>query len=103
VKFLTVHYPPPDQDGPKALVGYARLAALRDRTPIGTWIRETLRGETEVIDHSMIHLRERLDRDVAGLRVPLIINVLVTEGECRLFGGFSNVGRDGIRRTFGYS
>lgn len=70
VKFLTVHYPP--EGGPRALFGYTGLAILEDGTPVGTWIRETLRGRTEVIDRSMAHLRARLDRDVANLGYPLI-------------------------------
>jgi hypothetical protein len=49
VKFLTAHYPP-DKTGPKALMGYAGLAVLPDGTKTGDWIRETLRGESEVID-----------------------------------------------------
>lgn len=107
VKFLTVHYPP-HQGGPKALLGYTGLATLPDRTPMGTWIRETLRGETEVIDRSMVHLKERLDRDVAPVRVPLIVNVLVTEpNNRRLVGGFSNLGKNAqglveIRGSFEY-
>jgi hypothetical protein len=90
IKFLTIHYPP-DKGGPKALLAYTGLAAVPDGTPTGTWIRETLRGETEVIDQSMRHLVDRLNRDLAKLKVPLIINVLVIERERRLFGGFSNL------------
>jgi hypothetical protein len=102
-KFLTVHYPPVPH-APKALFGYTGLAILPDGTPMGTWIRETLRGEfDEVIDRSMHHLQERLNRDVAGERVPLIINVLVTEGERRLVGGFTNVSDDGtVKDSFAY-
>lgn len=51
-KFLTVHYPP-DKEGPKALLAYTGLAELPDGTPMGTWLRETLRGETEVFDQSI--------------------------------------------------
>ena len=76
VKFLTAHYPP-DKLGPKALIAYTGVALLTDGTPTGTWIRETLRGETEVFDESMAHLRERLNRDIAGMNKPLIINALV--------------------------
>jgi hypothetical protein len=70
-KNLTIHYPPLDQGGPKVLLGFTGLAILRDGTPTLTWIRETLRGETEVIDQSMAHLRTRLNRDIAPYRVPL--------------------------------
>jgi hypothetical protein len=94
VKFLTVVYPP-DKTGPRALIGFSGLARLRDGTPVGTWIRETLRGESEVIDVSMAHLGARLDRDVAPLRVGLIINVLVLEPGRRLYGAFTNMRRDG--------
>jgi hypothetical protein len=60
-----------------------------------------------VIDQSMQHLRERLDRDIGPTAVrhgvPLIINVLVSEGERRLFGGLRNLKKDGsIQRSFGY-
>ena len=92
VKFLTVHYPP-DKGGPKALFAYTGVAILRDGTPTGAWIRETLRGEAEPFDQSMSHLRERLNRDIAGLRRPLIINILVIQGERRYIGAFSNVHR----------
>jgi hypothetical protein len=92
IKFLTVHYPPLDT-GPKALFGFAGLAILRDGTPTGTWLRETLRGENEVIDDSMAYLRERLDRDVGPLRQPLIVSVFVLEPGRRLFGCFTNLKR----------
>jgi hypothetical protein len=96
IKNLTIHYPPLD-GGPKALVGFTGIAILPDGTPIMTWVRETLRGESEVIDQSMAHLRSRLDRDVgpyiARLHEPLMINFLVLEKGRRLFGGFTNVQR----------
>jgi hypothetical protein len=103
IKFLTVHYP----GEPKALLAYTGLAILPDGTPTGTWIRETLRGESEVIDQSMAHLQSRLDRDIAHLGMPLMVNVLVLEGERRLFGGFSNVKKDAskglvLNKSFGY-
>lgn len=107
VKFLAVHYPP-DEGGPKALLGYSGLAVLPDHTPKGTWLRETLRGETEVFDQSMAHLRSRLDRDVAPCRVPVIVNALVVHGDHRYFGGFSNLILDETRQSsrvlgsFGY-
>jgi hypothetical protein len=107
IKFLTVHYPP-DKTGPRALFGYTGLAALKDGTPMGRWIRETLRGQTEVVDVSMAHLRERLNRDVASMRYPLIVNVLVIEPERRLMGGLSNLFTDSqgtarVQDSFGYS
>src|SRR5437588_3379594 len=79
VKFLDAQYPP-DSGGPRVLFGYTGLAILRDGTPTGVWIRETLRGETDVFDQSMGHLRSRLDRDIAPERHPLIINILVIFG-----------------------
>jgi hypothetical protein len=93
VKFLTAHYPP-HKTGPKVLFGYTGLAKLGDGTPVGTWIRETLRGESEVIDTSMAHLKSRLNRDIAPMRIPLIINLLVLEPERKLWGGFTNVKKD---------
>jgi hypothetical protein len=99
IKFLTIHYPP-DKTGPKALFGYSGLAILPDGTPTGTWIRETLRGESDVFDVSMAHLRQRLDRDIGPLRIPLQITVLVAQGDRRYFGGLSNVLAPG--EPFGY-
>jgi hypothetical protein len=102
VKFLTVQYPP-DEGGPTAVFGYTGLAMLPDGTHVGDWLRETLRGRTELIDASMQHLLERLDRDLARYRVSLIVNILVLAGERRYSGGFSNVNADGtIRPSFGY-
>lgn len=102
VKFLTVHYPP--EGGPKALLAYTGIAYLPDGTPVGTWIRETLRGESEVFDVSMAHLRNRLDRDVAPLRAPLMVNALVVHGERRFFGGMSNIRLPTweVQDSFGY-
>jgi hypothetical protein len=106
LKHLTIHYPPLE-GGPKVLLGFTGLAKLRDGTPTLQWIRETLRGEAEVIDQSMRHLLARLDRDIARLRVPLIINLLVLEKQRRLLGGFSNVrwtldGKLGVTSRFTY-
>ncbi|HKD32462.1 MAG TPA: hypothetical protein VKB73_03225 [Gaiellaceae bacterium] len=42
----------------------------------------------------MEHLRSRLDRDIGPEGHSLIINLLVTEGERRLAGGFTNLARD---------
>ena len=90
-KSLTIHYPPLNDNGPKVLLGFSGLAVLKDGTPTMTWIRETLRGETQVIDASMAHLRKRLNRDIASLGVPLIVNLLVLEKDRRLVGAFTNM------------
>lgn len=54
----------------------------------------------------MAHLRERLDRDLAPLRGPLIVNVVAIHGGRRYFGGLSNLEttNGGIvrRKKFGY-
>jgi hypothetical protein len=91
VKHLMVH-DPPDPGGPKALFAYTGIAQVpdRDRTSVGDWLRETLRGVTEPFDVSMQHLRQRLDRDFARLRQPLVINLLVIEGQQRYLGELSN-------------
>ena len=91
VKHLTVHYPP-SPDGPRVLLAYTGIAHLpdRSRTPVGDWLRETLRGESEVIDVSMQHLKARLDRDFARRRKPLIINGLAIEGPRRILIEFAN-------------
>ena len=89
VKFLTVSYPP--EGGPKALLAYTGVAYLPDGTPVGDWMRETIRGESEVFDVSMARLRHRLDRDIAPMRVPLMINALVVHGDRRYLGGISNL------------
>jgi hypothetical protein len=102
VKFLTVQYPP-DVGGPTAVFAYTGLAMLPDGTHVGDWLRETLRGETQLFDASMQHLLERLNRDLARYRAPLIVNILVLAGERRYSGGFSNVNADfSIRPSFGY-
>lgn len=99
VKHITISYPPLP-DGPRALLGYSGLAVLPDGTPTLTWIRQTLRGESEYIDQSMSHLRERLNRDITKLGIPLVINVLVIEkNNRRLLGGFSNVHRAAKGKT----
>jgi hypothetical protein len=89
-KFLTIHYPP-HEGGPKAVIAYSGIAFAPDGTPMGTWLRETLRGETEVFDKSMAHLRGRLDRDIAGSGWPLIVNALALQGDKRYFGGLTNM------------
>jgi hypothetical protein len=90
IKFLTIHYPP-DQTGPKAIMAYTGLAFAPDGTPMGTWLRETLRGETEVFDRSMAHLRERLDRDIAPTGWPIIVDALALHGNQRFIGGLTNL------------
>lgn len=94
VKFLTIHYPP-EKEGVKALFTYTGLAQLPDGTPVGDWLRQTLRGQTEVPDVSMHHLHQRLNRDLAGYRVALIVNVLAVQGDRRFAGCFTNVKSDG--------
>jgi DNA-binding XRE family transcriptional regulator len=94
IKFLTVQYPF-EHIGPKALFGYSGLAILRDGTPMGTWIRETLRGPADVFDESMALLRERLNRDVAPLKAPLQISLLVALGASRYIASHSNVRNPG--------
>src|ERR1700748_3500493 len=64
IKSLMIHYSPTDNGGPRVLLAFTGLAELPDGTPTLTWIRETLRGEDEVIDQSMNHLRKRLNRDI---------------------------------------
>jgi hypothetical protein len=97
-KFLTIHYPP-HEGGPKAVIAYSGVAFAPDGTPMGTWMRETLRGETEVFDQSMAHLKDRLDRDIAGKGWPLIVNALALQGDKRYFGGLTNVAfTDELRR-----
>lgn len=99
-KMIDVQYPP--FDGPRALMAFSGLAEVSG-VPTGTWMRETLRGESEVIDASMAHLQRRLDRDVGPRRRPLIINALVVHGQRRHLGALSNVKLSGdVKRTFGY-
>jgi len=88
-KCLRVDYPPLNE-GFKALLAFTGVAQLGS-TPTLTWIRETLRGEVEFPDQSMQHLRERLNRDFARLRQPLIINILGVQGDRRFFGGLTNL------------
>ena len=106
VKFLTAHYPPP-QIGLTALFAYTGIAQLRDGTPVGDWLRETLRGHAETFPESMQHLRERLNRDLARylahFKEPLYINTLVTAQNRRFFGGLSNVTTSGVADQFGYT
>lgn len=104
-KCLTVTYPP-HPGGTRALFAFTGLAVLPDGTPMLKWLRETLRGESELPDRSLMHLRERLNRDLAPLRQPLIVNVLAlhrADGR-RFVGGFSNLSRSEAKplNEFGY-
>jgi len=93
VKMLTIHFPPPGT-GARALLAYTGLAILPDGTPTGTWIKETLRGESEVPNQALAHLKDRLDRDVAQHQIGLIIDIVMIEGDRRLVGGLSNLAVD---------
>lgn len=88
VKFLAVHYPPLD-GGVKALFAFTGRAYMADGTPTGQWLRETLRGEVQLPNQSMLHLYERLNRDGADGQ-PLILHVLSIQGEDRRAGVFTN-------------
>jgi len=90
VKSLQINFPPLE-NGAKALLSFTGIAELPNGTPTLTWIRETLRGEAEYPDQSLTHLHNRLNRDFARLRRPLVVNILVTHGEKRFFGGLSNI------------
>jgi hypothetical protein len=79
VKHLTVHYP----GDLKALIGFTGIAELKDGTPVGDWLMETLRGQTEVFDASMAHLHSRLKRDFERYRQHLIVTVNVMDGNGR--------------------
>jgi hypothetical protein len=105
VKHLTVHYPP--ENGPKALFAHTGVAELPDGTSVADWLRETIRGETEVIDVSMQHVKKRLNRDLSRYlhryKASVIIIALVTEGNKRFLGGFHNFQPDlSIAREFTY-
>jgi hypothetical protein len=100
VKLLNILFPPPE-GGTRGLLAYTGLAVLPGGLPMGTWLVETLRGESEYPDQAMAHLRNRLNRDVAPHRVGLIVNVLLIEGEQgerRLLGGFTNLRPNTVTR-----
>jgi len=93
VKHLTVHYAP--ENGPKALIAYTGVAQLPDGTPVGDWLKETIRGHNEVFDVSVQHLQRRLNRDLSRYlyryQAPLIVIVLaIYDNECYL-GDFHNI------------
>lgn len=102
VKHLTVHYP----GDVKALIGVTGIVELKDGTPVGDWLMDTLKGQTEVFDASMAHLHSRLKRDFEKYRRHLIVTVNVMDGSNgrRGFGGFTNQRASGyISRDFGYT
>lgn len=107
-KSLTIHYPPLESNnGPRVLLGFTGVALLPDGTPTMTWIRETLRGQSEGFDQSMAHFGSRLDRDIGPQGVPLIVHLLVLDKDRRLFGGFTNLrrlasGKGVAQRNFEY-
>ncbi len=79
--------------GPIALIAYTGLAELWGRMPMGRWLRETLRGQSQPFDDLMQHLLSQLNRKIASFNQVLVINVLVVNGpngEERYWGGFSN-------------
>lgn len=88
-KCLRVDYVPLE-GGLRALLAFTGVGHI-DGTPTLTWIRETLRGEPDTPDQSIQLLRERLNRDAASLRQPLIINILGLHGTRRFFGALSNM------------
>lgn len=66
--------------GPIALIGYAGLAELWGRMPMGRWLRETLRGECQSLFDLMDHLLNQLNRKIASFSQVLVINVLFLAG-----------------------
>jgi hypothetical protein len=107
IKYLRVYYPP-YETGPKALLAFTGVARLQTGLPVGDWLRETLRGKSEVFDVSMQHLRQRLNRDVAPMRRGLIINFLAVHGDRRYVGFLSNLkkpvaGKFNTLNEFAYS
>jgi hypothetical protein len=95
-KCLDIHFPsfrggPPDPSAVRGLLAFTGVAQHPDGTPMLQWIRETLRGESEIPDQAMAHLLTRLNRDFARLRQPLIINFLGLQGDKRHLGALTNV------------
>jgi hypothetical protein len=78
--------------GPIALIGYAGLAQLWGKMPMGRWLRETLRGESQSLFDLMDHLLCQLNRKIAPFKQVLVINVIMISGngDQRYFGAFSN-------------
>lgn len=81
-----------DPGGPIALIGYAGLAQLWGKMPMGRWLRETLRGECQSLFDLMDHLLRQLNRKIAPFRQVLVINVIMVaqSGGERYFAAFSN-------------
>jgi hypothetical protein len=79
--------------GPTALIAYTGLAQLWGGMPMGRWLRETLRGESQSFDDLMQHLLRQLNRRIARFNQVLMINILAVNGpngEERHWGAFSN-------------
>jgi hypothetical protein len=91
VKSLTIQTSD-DPGGPIALIGYAGLAQLWGKMPMGRWLRETLRGECQSLFELMDHLLHQLNLKIASFRQVLVINVLMVaqSGDERYFAAFSN-------------
>lgn len=94
--------------GPIALIGYAGLATHPDgKSPMGHWLRETLRGQSQSLDDLMHLLLSQLNSQIAILNIPLLISVLCVNGpngEERYFGELKNT--DDLRTaepTFTYN
>jgi hypothetical protein len=90
VKHLRVDYPAHHADpnqwsseiGPAVLFAYTGLAEYGprwSRTKIGDWLRETIRGESDSLQASLEHLKNRLNRDLAKFREGLIVGALVID------------------------
>lgn len=89
VKFLTVQYWP-EGAGPKVLFAYTGLAQLWGGMPVGRWLRETLRGETETIDQSMELLMTKLNQSIAPFGKGLCILGAVVAGGSRYLVQITN-------------
>ena len=92
---------------PEGVSAHTGVAELPDGTSIADWLRETIRGENEVIDVSMQHVKKRLNRDLSRYlhrhKASLIIIALVIEGNKRFLGGFHNFQPDlSIAKEFAY-
>jgi hypothetical protein len=81
------------EPGPTMLLAYTGLAELWGRMPVGRWLRETLRGESQPLPDLMNLLLTQPNRKIANFNQILVINFLIvngTNGEERYFGGFTN-------------
>lgn len=64
---------------------------------------DALARPSEGVNDRVDVLIDLVERDERARRAPLIVNLLVNEGKRRLFGGFSNLEKDGhVRPSFGY-